>query len=160
MAQGSAGARQNPYKLLFLEMVLHLLAVAVFYTRLSPTLPANGQYAILGTFAAAITLRGLTSTLSSSESPLTGNFGRSVGSLQLSSALLLGLCWGLLLPLLQRIGLDSEALRNDLPAAIVVSALALFTGSALNTRLLLTFDPGCDFPSSIQDAWPFPLTNG
>jgi diguanylate cyclase (GGDEF)-like protein/PAS domain S-box-containing protein len=139
MAQGSAGARQNPYKLLFLEMVLHLLAVAVFYTRLSPTPPANGQYAILGTFAAAITLRGLTSTLSSCESPLTGNFGRSVGSLQLSSALLLGLCWGLLLPLLQRIGLDSEALRNDLPAAIVVSALALFTGSSLNTRLLLAF---------------------
>jgi len=139
MAQGSTGARQNPYKLLFLETLLHLLAVAVTYARLAPALPATMQYAIPATFAAAIALRGLISTLSGSESPLTGNFGRSVGPLQLFSALLLGLCWGLLLPLLQRLGLDSPALYSDLPPAIVVSALALFTGSALNTRLLLAF---------------------
>ncbi|MFZ0467914.1 MAG: hypothetical protein WAL92_03215, partial [Thiogranum sp.] len=104
MAQGSAGARQHPYKLLFLEMVLHLLAVTVIYARLAPALPASVQYALPGAFAAAIALRGLISTLSSSESPLTGNFGRNVGPVQLASALLLGLCWGLLLPLLQRLG--------------------------------------------------------
>ena len=139
MAQGTAGTHQNPHKLLLLETLLHLVVAALLFTRLSQAVPAGVQFLILGAFAGAIALRSLASLAASSNSTLTGNFGQAAKPLPTLTTLLLGLCWGLLLPLLQYLQLDTAALRSDLPLLIMVSGLALFTGSALNTRLLLTF---------------------
>lgn len=139
MAQGITGTHQNPYKLLLLELLLHLLAASLLYARLSEALPPGLQYPVMAAFAAAIALRSLASLASSSNSTLTGNFGQTTRPFQILSTLLLGLCWGLLLPLLQHLQLDTETIRSDLPLAIMVSGLALFTGSALNTRLLVIF---------------------
>jgi diguanylate cyclase (GGDEF)-like protein/PAS domain S-box-containing protein len=139
MAQGTGWTHQNAYKLLLLETLLHLLAAVLLYTRLAQILPPGLQYAFLGAFAGAIALRSVTSLASTSDSALTGNFGRAAGRSQTLATLLLGLCWGLLLPLLQQLQVDAAAIRSDLLLAVMVSALAVFTGSALNTRLLLAF---------------------
>ncbi len=147
MPTGPGGTHQNPYKLLLLEAVLHLVAVGLLYSQALPrTLEKPVLYGILGAFAATIALRSLASLWSTSESAITGNFGRSVGLFQILSTLALGLCWGLLLPLFDYLQLDSSALGRYLPPLVVVSGLALFTGSALNTRLLLIFILGALAP--------------
>ena len=143
MPTGPGGTHQNPYKLLLLETVLHIVAVGLLYTQLLPAdLQPKLLYSILGAFATALALRSIASLLSTSESAITGNFGRSVHLFQLVTTLALALCWGLLLPLFVHLHLNTAALSRFLPLPIAVSALALFTGSALNTRLLLTFVVG------------------
>jgi diguanylate cyclase (GGDEF)-like protein/PAS domain S-box-containing protein len=61
--------------------------------------------------------------------------------------LLLGLAWGVQLPLLTSLGSPHSTFLFTLPVATSISGLAVFTGSALNTRLLLTFVISACFPA-------------
>ncbi len=139
--------RHNPYKLLLLELVLHLLAVALLYFQLPDTSPELPTEAIPLIFAAAIALRGLTSVIGRSANSLTGYFGTPAGLFNTLSTTLVGLCWGLVLPLLSYLDLAGNQTLPELPAAIMISAIGLFTGSALNTRLLLVFIATACLPS-------------
>jgi diguanylate cyclase (GGDEF)-like protein/PAS domain S-box-containing protein len=139
MAFGGTGSHQNPYKLLLLEIFLHLLAAGLLYLHLSSLPDPNQRYGIILVLGVAILLRAIASLVSESDSLVTGNFGKPAGFFQVITALLLGLAWGLQLPLLMHWETTDSALLVALPIAISVSALAVFSGSALNTRLLLVF---------------------
>jgi len=131
--------QHNPYKLLLLEIVLHLLAVALLYVQLPDTSPELPATAIPLVIAAAIAIRGLTSVIGRNASTLTGYFGKPAGVFNTLSTALLGLSWGLVLPLLNYLNLSGNQTFAELPAAVMISAIGLFSGSALNTRLLLIF---------------------
>lgn len=139
MAFGGTGSRQNPYKLLLFEVVLHLLAAGLLYVRLSVALEPNHRYALVLALGVAILLRSIASLVSTSDSLITGNFGKPAGWLQILSALLLGLAWGIHLPVLAHWDVTDSALLTTLPIVTLISALAIFSGSALNSRLLLVF---------------------
>ncbi|MDH3900298.1 MAG: PAS domain S-box protein, partial [Gammaproteobacteria bacterium] len=139
MAFGGTGSHQNPHKLLLFEIFLHLLAAGLLYLHLSPLPEPNQRYGIILVLGLAILLRAIASLVSESDSLVTGNFGKPAGFFQVITALLLGLAWGLQLPLLMHWETTDSALLAILPIATSVSALAVFSGSALNTRLLLVF---------------------
>ena len=139
MAFGGTGSHQNPHKLLLFEIFLHLLAAGLLYLHLSPLPEPNQRYGIILVLGVAILLRAIASLVSESDSLVTGNFGKPAGFFQVITALLLGLAWGLQLPLLMHWETTDSALLAILPIATSVSALAVFSGSALNTRLLLVF---------------------
>ena len=139
MAFGGTGFYQNPYKLLLFEIVLHLLAAGLLYFRLPAVLEPNQRYGIVLALGVAILLRAVASLVSTSESLVTGNFGKPAGFFQVITVLLLGLAWGMQLPLLMHWGTTDSVLLATLPIATSISALAVFSGSALNTRLLLVF---------------------
>ena len=139
MAKGHTGTHQNPYKLLLLETTLHLLAASLVYLRL-PTMPDSRLgYGFVTVFGFVIVLRVFTGLISTSDSSVTGNYGKSAGVAQVITTLLLGLAWGALLPLLTSLNALHPPFLSTLPVAASISALAVFTGSALNTRLLLVF---------------------
>ena len=139
MALGGTGSHQTPYKLLLFEVVLHLLAAGLLYLHLFPVLEPNQRYGIVLALGVTILLRATAGLTSESGSPVTGNFGQPANFFQGISTLLLGLAWGLQLPLLMHWGITDSALLATLPIATSISALAVFSGSALNTRLLLVF---------------------
>ncbi len=139
MAFGGTGSRQHPYKLLLFEVVLHLLAAGLLYVRLSVALEPGQRYALVLAPGIAILLRSIAGLVSTSDRLITGNFGKPAGWLQVLSALLLGLAWGIQLPLLTHWGTTDSALLTTLPIVTLISALAIFSGSALNSRLLLVF---------------------
>jgi diguanylate cyclase (GGDEF)-like protein/PAS domain S-box-containing protein len=146
MALGHTGTHQNPYKLLLLETMLHLLAASLVYLRL-PTMPdARLGYGFIAVFGCAIAVRVFAGLLSAGDRSVTGNYGKSAGVAQVSTTLLLGLAWGLLLPLLGSLNALHPPFLSTLPVATSISALAVFTGSALNTRLLLVFTVSACFP--------------
>ena len=131
--------QHNPYKLLLLEMVLHLLAVALLYIQLPDTSPKLPVTAIPLVFAATIAVRGLTSVFGRNASTLTGYFGKPAGVFNALSTALLGMSWGLVLPFLSYLDLTGNQALAGLPSAVMISAIGLFSGSALNTRLLVIF---------------------
>ena len=139
MALGGTGSHQTPYKLLLFEVVLHLLAAGLLSLHLSAVLEPNQRYGIVLALGVAILLRATAGLTSESDSLVTGNFGQPANFFQGISTLLLGLAWGLQLPLLMHWGTTDSALLATLPIATSISALAVFSGSALNTRLLLVF---------------------
>jgi diguanylate cyclase (GGDEF)-like protein/PAS domain S-box-containing protein len=146
MAQGHTATHQNPYKLLLLETVLHVLAAGLVYLRL-PTMPDSKlRYGFLAIFGGAIVLRVSANLISTSDRSVTGNYGKSAGVAQVITTLLLGLAWGILLPLLTSFNALHTPFFSILPVATSISALAVFTGSALNTHLLLVFVVSAYFP--------------
>jgi len=139
MAHGLSGTHQNPNKLLLTEVMLHLLAASLVFLRL-PIMPDSKlHYGFVAVFGTAIVLRVLASLFSTSNSSLTGNYGKSAGLAQVITTLFLGLAWGVQLPMLTSLGALHTPFLCTLPVATSISALAIFTGSALNTRLLLVF---------------------
>ena len=139
MAHGLSGTHQNPHLLLILEVMLHLLAASMVFLNL-PIMPDTKlRYGFLAIFGSALLLRVLTSLFSSSDSSLTGNYGKSAGFAQVTTTLFLGLVWGLQLPIATYLDALHPSFLSTLPVATSISALAIFTGSALNTRLLLVF---------------------
>ncbi len=140
MAHGRTATHQSPHKLLLLEVMLHFLAVGFVYSRLLTTVPdPQFRYGCMAVFGSAIVFRVFASLAANSDSSLTGNYGKSAGFAQVITILYLGLTWGLPLPLLASLGEPYSPLVSVLQLAISISALAVFTGSALNTRLLLVF---------------------
>ena len=139
MAFAGSGSHQNPYTLLLFEVMLHLLATGLLYLHLYVALEPTQYYTLVLVLGAAILLRSIASLVSTSESLVTGNFGKSAGFLQVITALLLGLAWGVQLPVLFLWGITDSTLLAILPITTLISALAIFLGSALNSRLLLVF---------------------
>ncbi|MCO6411563.1 MAG: EAL domain-containing protein [Thiogranum sp.] len=137
MAQSSIASSPQPHQLLLLEMLLQILAVALLYFHLPETLDASTRYGIAALLAAAVLVRAITALASTSESSLTGNFGKSAGVIQVLAAMVLGLCWGALLPLFNYLGTNSVPLHNIAFVAAGVTSLAVFSGSGFNARLLL-----------------------
>lgn len=139
MALDGTGSHQTPYKLLLFEVVLHLLAAGLLYQHLSAVLEPDQRYGIVLALGVAIVLRAIAGLTSEGGNLVTGIFGQPANFFQGISTLLLGLAWGLQLPLLMHWGTTDSALLATLPIATSISALAVFSGSALNTRLLLVF---------------------
>ena len=146
MAHGLSGIHKNPNRLLILEVTLHLLAVSLIFLRL-PLMPdLRLHYGFVGVFGGAIILRVLANLFSSSDRSPTGNYGKWAGLAQVMTTLFLGLAWGLQLPVLTSLDALDNRFLSTLPVATSISALAIFTGSALNTRLLLVFVASACFP--------------
>jgi diguanylate cyclase (GGDEF)-like protein/PAS domain S-box-containing protein len=139
MAHGRTATHQNPYKLLLLEVMLHSLAATLVFLRLPVTMDSRFRQGFVVVLGVAIVLRVVSGLISTNDSLLTGNYGKSAGFAQVITTLLLGLAWGVQLPLLTSLAAVPSAFLATLPVATSISALAVFTGSALNARLMLVF---------------------
>ena len=146
MAHGLSGIHKNTNRLIILEVILHLLAASLIFLRLPIISDHRFQYGFVGVFGGAIMLRVLANLFSTSDRSPTGNYGKSAGLAQVITTLFLGLAWGLQLPLLISLDVLHKPFLSTLPVATSISALAIFTGSALNTRLLLMFVASACFP--------------
>lgn len=140
MAQKSAARNQNPYSLLLLEVTLLLLATGFLAFSLHGILDRQRTYLVLILLAAATLVHIVSATIASKDISLTGNYGQKSGPVLLLATFILGLAFGMLPPLLEYWQLSvADHLINQLLIASTIVALGVFSGSALNRRLLLVF---------------------
>ena len=140
MAQNGAGKNQNPYTLLLFEIVLLLMATAFLAIRLHSIVGSQRIYLMLAVLAVVLLVHIVSTMLASKDISLTGNFGQPASVVVLLATFLLGLAFGVLPLLLEywQLAIPGQ-LVNDLLIVSTIVALGVFTGSALNTRLLLVF---------------------
>ena len=125
MAHGSSGTHQNPYKLLLLEVMLHILAASLVVLHM-PLLPDSSlRYGFVAAVCSAIVLRVFAALVSTSDSSISGSYGRSAGSAQVITTLLLGLAWGVQLPLLTSLTQLPDPVFSTLPVATSIPSLVL-----------------------------------
>lgn len=125
--------------LLLLEAALHLLAIALVYTYLSGKVPALDLYKLITVLTGATALRVLAALPERNKGGISGAYGHRAGVAEVISTLLLGLIWGAIPPALQYSSSITLGDSNLLPLAASAAGLALFAGSALNTRLLMAY---------------------
>ncbi len=129
----------NRHGLLLLETALHLLAIALVYVHLSGQVAPPDLHKLIAVLSAASILRVLAALPEKDRGTISGAYGHDARRIEAVTTLLLGLAWGAIPGALQyTLGTDITA-PGLLPLATIAAGLALFTGSALNTRLLLIY---------------------
>ena len=125
--------------LLLLETALQLLAVGLVYTHLSGILADQDLYGLIAVLSGVTALRVLAALPEGQKGAISGAYGHSAGIAEIATTLLLGLAWGVLPAALHSYLGISLTDSNLLPLAAMSAGIALFSGSALNARLLLVY---------------------
>jgi diguanylate cyclase (GGDEF)-like protein/PAS domain S-box-containing protein len=139
MSQSRLAGRQNPYGLLLFESLLHILAIGFLFLHLPDPLAQRSHYLVLSMLGVAVLLRIATALAASNDSSITGNFGQSTTLAQIGASSLLGLSWGVMLPLLSSWEISAPGLQAVIPIGCASAGIVLFAGSAFNSQLLLAY---------------------
>lgn len=143
-----AGETPNTrHGLLLLESGLHLLAIALVYVQYSSEIPDQDLYKLLGVLSAASALRVFSAITEKNQGAISGAYGHQAGIIEYFCTALLGLVWGAI-PTALEYTLDTGVdTYNVFPLPVMAAGLAVFTGSALHSRLLTSYAlPACLLP--------------
>ncbi len=143
-------ARETPgnrHGLLLLETGLHLLAIALVYMQYDGVIPGPDFYKLVGVLSAASLLRIISAIPEKNKGAISGAYGHHSGIIEYLCTALLGLAWGAVPTALEYTLNSGMASYSVFPLPVMAAGLAVFTGSALHSRLLITYAiPACLLP--------------
>ena len=131
--------------LIFLELTVHLMAGALLCLMLVDFVNTDELIKVITTLTGFTLLRTASAfsfhsaSVTSTSSMMTSNIGYRPRSNQVLSVLGLGLAWAGTTVFLDSLSTLPVNVTHTIPVATIAAALAIYTGSALNTQLLLWF---------------------
>lgn len=139
MAQMNTAQSAGRHKLILLETAIHLLAGGVVFLRLGGAVTPEVLYTVIAVISAMTALRVFAALLASRGASISGGFGERPGLWETRVTLALGLVWGGIAVALEQFATPTPGWFYPFALAAGGAGLAVYSGSALNTRLLAGF---------------------